>query len=251
MGDSQNVALDAVIEAGKLKDWLNTINALVDEHRHHMTSVGFRASAIDPSSAAMVHTTLGANAFRHYEAGSDLVGMPTEGVIDALSRAKSDDMVHLTITDHARLQIDYGSVSISRALIDPDVIRKDPDTPNHNFAGTVEIATDDLQTAAWTASMVDEKVDINFDPQSGVTFRASGDTDESAFELGLDELGDGSTIATAATSMYSVNFFELMVNALPDGTVEFSIGDEFPLEMGAELNDSGRVVFILAPRINK
>lgn len=250
MGElSHKAKLNAEIRAEPLKAWLESINAIVDEHRHHVTETGFRASAVDPANAAMVQTVLGANEFEEFDCEKCTIGIDTEKLMKSLKKAGSDDLVTLEFDEETRrLAIEYGPMSRELATIDPDVIRHEPDMPDLDYLGSVIVSTDHMNDAIWSCEMIADQVTIELLENESIVFRTDGDTDRARTELGEEYL-HGSEISGAGGSLLSINYLNDIIRALSCDLVELSVGDELPLEIVGEIGENSRAKYVVAPRI--
>lgn len=251
MGTSSNPQVYAEIAAGPLENWLNCINATVDEYKHHVTEHGFRAQAVDPTNASMVQTPLGGNEFETFDCSSFTFGIEIDPLLNTLSKASAGDIVTLEIGDDYRLTVSYGPIQRSIATIDPDMIRTEPDIPDLDHIAEVVLETDDFDDAVWTCDMVADAALISTEPDGSITFSASGDTDSARTELGDDYLRSGSSIDGSGTSTISIGFMDKVIKALPCDTVELSIGDDLPIKIVGDIGEHSRAQYHIAPRLKK
>lgn len=252
MGASTNdPQVFAEIAAGPLEDWLNCIDATVEEYRHHVTEHGFRAKAVDATNASMVQTTLGGNEFESFECEDYTFGIKTDALLNTLRKADADDIVALEVDDDYRLSVSYGPIERSIATIDPDMLREEPDIPNIDFLADVTVATDAFDQAVWTCDMVADAAVIEADPDGSLIFSARGDTDSARTELGTDYLRSGSSIDGSGQSTISIEFMEEIITALSCDLVELSVGEEYPIKIVGSIGEHSRAEYHVAPRIKE
>ena len=97
-----------------------------------------------------------------------------------LALADSGDLVHLELDEQVRkLDIRFGSVDYTQALIDPKTVRQEPDLPSADWFARVVATGKQLDQAVTAADLVDDHIQIVSDgPERALATAADGDTDD-------------------------------------------------------------------------
>jgi len=252
--DNDDTILAAVAEKSVLQQYIDTLRSLVSEARIHFSGEGLYASAVDPANVAMFQeVTLSPQAFESYDCpGSVRIGVNLERFEEVLSPAGSSDLVTLSVDMESRmLNLDYGTVSQSVALIDPDAIRDEPDDPDIDLPNTVDLRGQDLSQTIEALALTGDHFTIEGKPQARqVEFHTEGDTDETVVTYGDGDVEDAD-VAEAEQSIFSLDYFEDLLSVVPDSavvTVRFT--DEMPMRVNYDAQDGDLTVrFMIAPRI--
>jgi proliferating cell nuclear antigen len=247
--------LDCVIAADTLTQWLDTLDAIVDEVRIRVGPDGWDAFPRDPANVAMVKQSLADTAFEAYYAESFTFGANIESLRD-YATAGNADVVSLEYDSETRkVHIQNGRASFDMALIDPDSIRADGEISDgvaDGFDGDVTLDGAALAHGFDIAGMVSDHVSLAGDPDADapVTIGAEGDTDDAAVDF-EDSLHEGSTVDKECESLFSHDYLENLAKPIPnDAAVRLRFGDEWPLMLEYEHSDGGAdVTAMCAPRI--
>jgi proliferating cell nuclear antigen len=256
---SDDITFRAIAEAGTLQQFVDTYRAVCHEATVEITDGGLTSHPVDPSNVAMVEQTLSPRAFESYETFGDggRLGLNLDRFADYLGKAGSGDMVELELNAETRkLSITLPEASFSMALIDPESIRDNADTPDDLEDGMLADVTMDaaaLAHAVDVVEMVTDQATVAMDPDADapLELRGEGDTDDAvvSFENSLHE---GSTVDAEAETILSVDYLEELTAPMPDDAdVRCRFGDEYPALFAYEWADgAGQVEMMLAPRIN-
>lgn len=260
---SDGSVVHGIIEAGRLTQWAETFNTgsvgnnsspILREARVHFNDDGLTVSAVGAATVAMFEdTTLAPRAFEAYEApGAVTIGLSLETFIDRLGPADSGDLVAFDVDMETRtLELSYGPTEMSLALIDPDSIRDEPDSPNLDLPNTVVLEGSDLRHAVDVARQVSDHIYLDGRPDDRqVVFRGQGDIDSATVSYGDGEVIDAD-VAEDTEAVYSVDYMDALTRPMPgDAEVELTFGDEFPLRLSwAAIDGAFDVNQLLAPRI--
>lgn len=250
--ESNEVVVDAIIDAGTLSQLVETYTAFVHEGRLHFDEDGIHAKMVDPANVAMAFTDCSVDAFEAYSAGRVTIGVDFNRFEEALSVADADDLVHLTVDMETRkCHLEIGNVDQTLRLIDPDAIRKEPDLPDLDLPNSVTVDVAELDTARTVADMVSEHLAIDGDPEAEeVRFVAEGDIEDSTVTLGRDEVIDAKVVEETR-SLYSLDYVTDFCKPIPTGAeVTIRFGDEFPMVWEWEASDGHQqTTAMIAPRI--
>lgn len=243
--------MKAIINAGDLTNWLDTINVLVEECVLHFETSGIRTAATDPANVAMVRTVLGGGAFESYDADGEALGINLGRLCETLSLADSGDLAELDLDEETRkLTVRVGGMTRTIALIDPDTIRQEPDIPDLDLPADVRIPADGLSTAVTMADLVSDHVALEADAGGEFRITAEGDTDDAQLAFAADEMLDGSEIGEDCQSMFSLDYLADMERGIVDEEVRIQLGAEFPTKLKFQPAESASATYMLAPRIS-
>jgi DNA polymerase III sliding clamp (beta) subunit (PCNA family) len=250
---------EAIIRQSTLDRFLDTFESIVQEATLFARDGELYGQPVDPANVAMVNQWLDAEAFEHYHVGDAPIrlGLNLEQLHDFIDKADSDTLVQLEYNaENRRLNVDIGSADYNMALIDPDAIRDgtsvdDSDTSD-GMTTDVEVYGAAVKHAIDVVGMVSDHVEIDSDPdrENPVHFIGEGDTDDTRVRFG-ESLQDGSSVDADAESLFSHEYWEDLVSALPkQAAVRIRAGDEWPCRLDYEHSDGAvDVTMMCAPRI--
>ncbi|MFB6304245.1 MAG: DNA polymerase sliding clamp [Haloferacaceae archaeon] len=242
---------EAIVDAGTLRDALDSVGVLVDECKIRLNEDGIGIRAVDPANVGMVDLSLDAAAFESYEADEGVIGVNLNRLEDIAGMANSGDLVHLELDEETRkLHIRIDGLSYTLALIDPDSIRQEPDIPDLDLSATIVVEGAQLNRGITAADMVSDHIRLRVDPDAESFFiEAEGDTDDVNLELGREDVID--LKPGPADSLFSLDYLKDMNKAIPsDAEVTVELGEEFPVKLHYDFAEGlGNVTFMLAPRI--
>lgn len=234
MSDAQ---FTGIIQVDVLEQWFAVFDPLVNETRILIDEDGWHGAMVDPANVAMIRQCdLAPRAFESYDTpGTVRVGVNIERFLDALGPAASDDLVQISLDmETMHFEVEYRTVEQSIALIDPDAIRNEPDTPDLDLPNRVATTGDYLDEAVTVADLVGDHLFVQCDPDADPPIRlySQGDTDDAGVRWSHDETGDGTELTAATESLFSLEYMKELVDPIPgDATVTLTCGDEFPIIM--------------------
>lgn len=253
------IIAEAIIPADVLTSYVDGMSAVVEETKIHFADDGFTASAVEPGNVAMYDPAfLDAAAFEHYDApGRATIGVELSKLEDRLSLADAGDLVNLSIDMETRdLVMEYGGVTHTVGLIDPDTIQQEPETKNLDLPNRFTVTGDLLDDAIQHCDMMGEH-DIHMilrgdvDGES-VHIVAEGDTDDVDVEFGAEEVVEAD-VQESVESMFSVSYFKQVVKPIPaDSEVKIRFGEEYPATLEwADHDGNLSVSNMIAPRVGQ
>lgn len=241
----------SIVRANLLSTALDSLNVLIGECKINLYEGGIHIRAIDPATVAMVDLSLDAEAFESYETGGGVIGVNVKRLEEVVGIADADQLVRFEIDEETRkLHVRIGELEYTLALVDPDVIRAEPDTPDLDMPARVTLEGRDIDRSVKAASMVSSHITFGVDEDRECFYvDAEGDTDEVHLELTRDELID--IQIGNAHSLYSLDYLQDINKAIPGhAEVTISLGEEFPMEIDHDFAEGdGHVSYSLAPRI--
>ncbi len=249
--------LKARIKAESLKEFIGAVGSLVDEAKVNVNEDGIQIKAVDPSHVAMIEANLVKSAFDSYEAKSMEMGMDIDKFKNVLTVAGKDEMVDLEKDDDLnRLVVNIGNLTRAMPLLDTSGM-PDPKVPSLDLPSTVNVVVNEIAQGLKASKSVSDHIALSTDKNS---FRlvCEGDNQNSVdLSLGKDQL-EKLDSPDEATSLFSLEYFSLMVNSLPaDRILHINLGTDLPVKIDADLavddmtGAQGNVKFLLAPRIDR
>ena len=249
--------LKARIKAESLKEFIGAVGSLVDEAKVNVNEDGMQIKAVDPSHVAMIEANLVKSAFDSYEAKSMEMGMDIDKFKNVLTVAGKDEMVDLEKDDNLnRLVVNIGNLTRAMPLLDTSGM-PDPKVPSLDLPSTVNVVVNEIAQGLKASKSVSDHIALSTDKNS---FRlvCEGDNQNSVdLSLGKDQL-EKLDSPDEATSLFSLEYFSLMVNSLPaDRILHINLGTDLPVKIDADLavddmtGAQGNVKFLLAPRIDR
>jgi len=272
-------SLRAAAPAEDVKHLFEPAARLVDECRVHLSASGVEIRAADRSNVAMVDVQADPELFHSFEATEGTLGVPLDRLLSAIGMADSNTSLvefHLNY-ETRKLMVVVDGIEYSMALLDPNTIRKEPDIPDFDPPASGELDASVLKQGIKATDMVADECLLRANRATeSLTISASGDTDGVEYVLertddGLESFAmddswqapsdnpdepstDGrpdSLPDEAVQSSFSLDYLKDMRSVFPnEGTLEFTIGDNLPLDLAFSLaEESVDVQYLLAPRI--
>ncbi|MCQ1537607.1 DNA polymerase sliding clamp [Methanocalculus taiwanensis] len=243
--------LKATIDADTFRELIDAISALVGECRLHVSESGIATRAVDTSNVAMISLELDAAAFQTYSATQTEIGLDIAKMKNILGMVGKNDPIDLELDAEGRkLSVSFKSYRYSISLLDTKTIRKDPNPPTLNLPAVVKVTGEVLNNAIKAASVVSDKIAFKIDPtKPAFTMIAEGDTDNIKLELGKDEIEF--VQVAEARSLFSLDYLKDMGKVIGrSNLIEIQLGIDHPVQFLFTIaQDSGRVTYLLAPRI--
>jgi proliferating cell nuclear antigen len=252
-GDGDYV-VSGIVDADVFAAYVDTLRGLVSEAKLHFGDGGIRVSAVEPANVAMWQDTrLTPSAFESFESPGEVVhGVNLERLSELLDGAASGDLVEFGIDMETRhLDLRYRGIEHAMALIDPDTVRQEPDTPDLDLPNHVVLSGGQLTEAIDNCELTSDHLWLRGDPEAEtITFAAEGDVDATTVTYPAAEC-DRFDVDADAESVFSIDYLADMVAEIPtDAAVAVHFGDEFPAWFEYDAFDGGlEVTGLLAPRI--
>lgn len=256
-------AFSAIGEQRFFVDYFEQFDALADEMKLHLTEDGLFGIVVDPASVAMCRNSLDREGLEHYQASGGVIGLNISRILDILGMGNKDDLVELTLdTETRKLHIEVDGLSYTLALIDPEMIRGEPEIPDDlDLRATLTLTHDDLKRGITAADMVSDHVRFRTGTSDAgklaCYIEAEGDTDDVDLELTHKDLVAIDAAPDDGDSLFSLDYFKDIVKPIPNNAdVDIELGEEFPIklhyghsEMGEDGDLAGDCTILLAPRI--
>ncbi len=229
-----------------LKTSFEAISSIVDEVQMKADGDGLRLDALDRSHITFVHLELKSALFDVFSCDEPLkINVDTEELMKVLKRAKSEDIVELTV-DEGNLIVtfeDEARRTFKIRLI--DIEYEAPSPPELEYPTEFEIPFNLLKNSIQDISIVSDKIALIVDSDK---FIASA---EGEFGDAKIEYLHGEKITENAKSVFSLEKIKEMLKADKfSETAVMRLGNDMPLTLSLNMvADEGELSFLLAPRI--
>lgn len=241
----------AAIQGGEFKSLIESLRALVDEARVHISETGIQVRAIDAANVAMDDFELTSAAFESFEATPGVLGLNLERLASIVKMAKKGDLIQISFDIETRkLLVVIDGVEFTIACLDPDTIRQEPELPELELNAQATIPQATLSRGVKAADMVSDHIAFEMnETDRWFALTADGDTDDIRLTIDEDELT--APTFTDAETLFSLDYITSITKTIPSGReVTLRFGTEFPLLIEYDLADgNGHAVRMVAPRV--
>ena len=247
----------ARIKADSIKEFIGTVGALVDEAKMNVSEDGIQVKAVDPSHVAMIEANLVKSAFDSYEAAPVEMGIDVDKFKTVLSVAGKEDMVDMEKDDSLnRLVANIGNLTRAMPLLDTTGM-PDPKVPSLDLPASISVSVNEISQGLKASKSVSDHIALSTTKDSFRLVCEGDNQNKVDLSLGKDQL-EKLDSSEDATSLFSLEYFALMVNSLPsDRILHINLGSDLPVKVDADLavddmtGAQGNVKFLLAPRIDR
>ncbi len=251
----------AAINPDSLMKALEPVTTLVDEAKLHVSENGIHTKAVDPANVGMVEMHLGRDEFEELETDELVLGvnlkMFMRQIQDIADEPVGDEeqTLHLELNEETRrvsIWATPGSMEFTMSLIDPESIRQEPDIPEMDLPGQVQVMSSYFDHAVKTAKNYSEHITLGMNDDDGTFYMsANGDTDDWEAVLEDDHHAVHSLETATVKSIFSLDYFDDIRKGIPSNvSVDMEMGEEFPVRIMFDFLDSNAAVtYMIAPRI--
>ena len=247
----------ARIKADNLKEFIGTVGSLVDEAKLNVNEDGMQIKAVDPSHVAMIEANLIKSAFDSYEADVAEMGIDVDKFKTVLTVAGKEDMISLEKDDKLnRLVVNIGNLTRAMPLLDTSGM-PDPKVPSLDLPAFVSVSVEEISQGLKASKSVSDHIALSTTKDSFRLVCEGDNQNRVDLTLGKEQL-EKLVSPEETTSLFSLEYFALMVNSLPpDRILHINLGTDLPVKMDADLaiddltGAQGNVKFLLAPRIDR
>jgi proliferating cell nuclear antigen len=247
----------ARIKADNLKEFIGTVGSLVDEAKLNVNEDGMQIKAVDPSHVAMIEANLIKSAFDSYETDVAEMGIDVDKFKTVLAVAGKEDMVNLEKDDKLnRLVVNIGNLTRAMPLLDTSGM-PDPKVPSLDLPAFVSVSVEEISQGLKASKSVSDHIALSTTKDSFRLICEGDNQNRVDLTLGKEQL-EKLVSPEETTSLFSLEYFALMVNSLPpDRILHINLGTDLPVKVDADLaiedltGAQGNVKFLLAPRIDR
>lgn len=247
----------ARIKADSIREFIGTVGSLVDEAKLNVSEDGIQIKAVDPSHVAMIEANLVKSAFDSYEAATAEMGIDVDKFKMVLAVAGKEDMVDLEKDDKLnRLVVSIGNLTRAMPLLDTSGM-PDPKVPSLDLPASVSVSVEEISQGLKASKSVSDHIALSTTKDSFRLVCEGDNQNRVDLTLGKEQL-EKLDSPEDTTSLFSLEYFTLMVNSLPaDRILHINLGSDLPVKVDADLavddmtGAQGNVKFLLAPRIDR
>ena len=247
----------ARIKADNLKEFIGTVGSLVDEAKLNVNEDGMQIKAVDPSHVAMIEANLIKSAFDSYETDVAEMGIDVDKFKTVLAVAGKEDMISLEKDDKLnRLVVNIGNLTRAMPLLDTSGM-PDPKVPSLDLPAFVSVSVEEISQGLKASKSVSDHIALSTTKDSFRLICEGDNQNRVELTLGKEQL-EKLVSPEETTSLFSLEYFALMVNSLPpDRILHINLGTDLPVKVDADLaiedltGAQGNVKFLLAPRIDR
>ena len=239
-------------KAKVFEDIVRMASGLLEEAIFTLDEDGMTMRSMDPSRVALLDLDIPGSAFEVFEVDDTVKwGVNMERFAKILRRGSSGDTLVLSQESEDSLDIIFkGRAKRSFKLPLRDISEDEQELPNVDSTSRASIFADVLMESVKDASLVGDNLTFEMDSE---TFRAAahGNGQETNTELKKDdEALIELEVEENSKSTYGLSYLESMVKPMgKSDIVEIELGSDMPLKIHYPIEDEGRLLFILAPRI--
>jgi len=247
------MSFEVVFDGAKeFADLISTASNLIDEAAFRFTEEGISMRAMDPSRVVLVDLNLPEGIFSKYEVEEpETVGINMDQFKRILKRGKAKDTLILKKGEENFLEVTFeGTARRTFRLPLIDVEELEIDLPELPFTAKVVVLGEVLKEAVKDASLVSDSLKF-IATETEFIMRAEGETHEVEIKLTLEDEGLlDLEVEEETRSSYGVSYLGDMVKGIGKADeVILRFGNEMPLQMEYPVRDEGRLLFLLAPRV--
>ena len=240
--------------AKEFADLIATASNLIDEAAFKFTEEGISMRAMDPSRVVLIDLNLPESIFSKYEVEEpETVGINMDQFKKVLKRGKAKDTLILRKGDDNFLEVTFeGTARRTFRLPLIDVEELELELPELPFTAKVVVLGEVLKEAVKDASLVSDAIKF-IATENEFIMKAEGETNEVEIRLTLEDEGLlDLEVEEETKSAYGISYLSDMIKGIGKADeVILRFGNEMPLQMEYLIRDEGRLVFLLAPRVEE
>ncbi|AEG19283.1 proliferating cell nuclear antigen (pcna) [Methanobacterium paludis] len=229
-----------------LKTSFDAISSIVDEVQMKADSDGLRLDALDRSHITFVHLEFKSALFDVYQCDEPLkINVDTEELMKVLKRAKSEDIVELTVDEGNFILTFENEARRTFKIRLIDIEYEAPSPPELEYPTEFEIPFSLLKDSIQDISIVSDKIALIVDADKLIA-SAEGEFGDAKIEY-----LHGEKITENAKSVFSLEKIKEMLKADKfSETAVLKLGNDMPLNLSLKMvSEEGELTFLLAPRI--
>ncbi len=233
-------------------DLIATASNLIDEAAFKVSEEGISMKAMDPSRVVLIDLNLPESIFSKYQVEEEeTIGVNMDHFKKILKRGKTKDTLILRKGDENFLEITFeGTAKRTFRLPLIEVEALELDLPELPFTAKVVILGEVIKEAVKDASLVSDAIKF-IAKENEFTMKAEGETQEVEIKLTLEDEGLlDLEVEEETQSAYGISYLADMIKGIGKADeVIIRFGNEMPLQMEYLIRDEGKLVFLLAPRV--
>ena len=208
---------------------------------------------VDPANVCMVSVLLKNEVIEQYSSGSGKIGLPVERLLKLIGSAgKGDTILVEYLAEKNRLQMTFGNLRYGVALLNLNVIKKDPKVPKIELPVEIVLDGKEFRRVVMSANKVSDYITFKANAD-GVTIESEGETAGMSFEMEKEEMKEFSISSNAreVESSFSLDYMDDISKVMSDkGEIKMRFGTDYPCILSGTFADGyGTVEYLLAPRV--
>jgi len=240
--------------AKEFANLIATASNLIDEAAFKFTEEGISMRAMDPSRVVLIDLNLPESIFSKYEVEEEeTIGVNMDQFKKVLKRGKAKDTLILRKGEDNFLEVTFeGTARRTFRLPLIDVEELELELPELPFTAKVVVLGEVLKEAVKDASLVSDAIKF-IATENEFVMKAEGETNEVEIRLTLEDEGLlDLEVKEETKSAYGISYLSDMIKGIGKADeVILNFGNEMPLQMEYPIRDEGRLVFLLAPRVEE
>ncbi len=248
--------LKAIMDSTKTwKQIVDALATLLTDAQFVANTNGFSLRQLDTSKAAMIDLYLPAEVFQHYECDQEYrICLGVDELTRISKRMSGDEKLEFSVDDaekrfHIRLISQVERVfKIQMKTPTEDIPKKMP----AELDVRAEMYADAFRQAVRDIGVVSTHIRLSADSKS-ITFRGQGETDEAEVKMVVGEesaLFD-LQVKNDSTAAYALSYLSEISKAISGDTLVLHFGNTKPMILEFGIAEKGKIVFVLAPRIDR
>ncbi|ASJ11174.1 DNA polymerase sliding clamp [Thermococcus sp. P6] len=235
-------------------DLIATASNLIDEAAFKIKKEGISMRAMDPSRVVLIDLNLPEGIFSKYEVEEEeTIGINMDHFKKILKRGKNKETLILQKGEENFLEVTFeGTAKRTFRLPLIEVEELELDLPELPFTARVVLLGEVLKEAVKDTSLVTDAIKF-IATENEFTMRGEGETSEVEIKLTLEDEGLlDLEVEEDTRSAYGISYLADMVKGIGKADeVIIRFGNEMPLQMEYPIRDEGRLMFLLAPRVEE
>ena len=227
------------------------ISKVVKETLVHVNEEGFRIKTMDESKVVLIDFLVPASAFEEFEVESELkFGINMEDLAKIMRRATKDDKLSIEVGESSYSIIFEGHGRRKFTLPQLEVYEEEIPEVGLELPARAEITSDSYRELVKDLEPIADTVTFYLEPG---TLRVEATSDLGYAEVLISE--DSGVlldyqVSESVKSSYGIEYLTYVssVSQVAD-KVALEMGNEMPLRATFEIGEGGRLVYLLAPRV--
>lgn len=246
---------NAVMDSSKSwKQIVDAVATLLTEANLTLSPQGITLVQRDSTRAAMIDLSLPPSVFQEYNCDeTHQICIGVDELVKVTKRIAADDRIEIGLNEALmRLQIRMvgeTSRTFRLRLLTPSTEHEE--RINESYAIRADMSADVFKRAVRDIGVVSDHVLISV-TSGGLSFSGSGDIGEAEVELTLGE--DSllfSLYGDTATSMYALSYLSEIAKAIGSDEIVLQMTGNRPAMFEFPIAETGRIKFVVAPRIQR
>jgi len=232
-----------IVELGVLKKLFSGLRVLNNEARIRFAEKGFEAYTVEPYNVSFAKARIPENTCEAYVADEDEVGLNIDRVLKILRFGRATDTAELSLNDKATLK--FGSAEYTMTTFDPDIVKL-LDISNLELPAEIKLSAEEFKRAIQAINRISDFATFLADGEKFI-IEAKGDVERIKVDFSNYIIEYNKEKATANFSTEYLKAFTSILGK--DDSVKIRMGNDLPVELNFNIEDSLFITYVLAPRV--